>query len=155
MPAREMGDAEAAGAQPFAGWASNPGRGSESGAGLGGGASSPGRGFESGAGLGGGAAGLGRGLGSALSGLSGPALLSALALPLCLQALGLPFPFPFSNPRSPGLGRTRGPGCSARPQLVPGPRRGGASLMLGKTEGGRRRGRQRMRRLEGITTQWT
>ena len=31
------------------------------------------------------------------------------------------------------------------------------TLMLGKTEGGRRRGRQRMRRLDGITimTQWT
>ena len=29
------------------------------------------------------------------------------------------------------------------------------TLMLGKTEGRRRRGRQRMRWLDGITTQWT
>ena len=29
------------------------------------------------------------------------------------------------------------------------------TLMLGKTEGGRRRGRQKMRCLDGITTQWT
>ena len=29
------------------------------------------------------------------------------------------------------------------------------TLMLGKIEGGRRRGRQRMRCLDGITTQWT
>ena len=29
------------------------------------------------------------------------------------------------------------------------------TLMLGKIEGGRRRGWQRMRRLDGITTQWT
>ena len=28
-------------------------------------------------------------------------------------------------------------------------------LMLGKIEGGRRRGQQRMRWLDGITTQWT
>jgi hypothetical protein len=28
------------------------------------------------------------------------------------------------------------------------------TLMLGKVEGGRRRGRQRMRWLDGITTQW-
>ena len=29
------------------------------------------------------------------------------------------------------------------------------TLMLGEIEGGRRRGRQRMRWLDGITTQWT
>ena len=29
------------------------------------------------------------------------------------------------------------------------------TLMLGKIEGGRRRGRQRMRWLQGIATQWT
>ena len=29
------------------------------------------------------------------------------------------------------------------------------TLMLGKTEGRRRRGQQRMRRLDGITDQWT